>query len=114
MQVPIYAPGFLALCLLIGVAAIIMVCRANRDDLPAIARALMRKEPLDGDSQKGSPSLPAREHYARLVTDEPTNAEPRAINSLAAMLDRPFTELTADELMALKAEFEARGIYFHN
>ena len=30
------------------------------------------------------------------------------------MLDRPFTELTADELMALKAEFEARGVYFYN
>ena len=30
------------------------------------------------------------------------------------MLDRPFTELTVDELMALKAEFEARGIYFYN
>jgi hypothetical protein len=48
------------------------------------------------------------------MTDEPANAEPRAINSLGAMLDRPFTELTVDELMALKAEFEARGIYFHN
>jgi hypothetical protein len=48
------------------------------------------------------------------VTDEPTNAEPNAINSLAAILDRPFTELTIDELMVLKAEFEARGIYFYN
>ena len=48
------------------------------------------------------------------MTDEPTNAEPRGINSIAAMLNRSFTELTVDELMVLKAEFEARGIYFYN
>lgn len=57
---------------------------------------------------------PTRDHYARLVTDEPTNAELRAIDLLSAMLDRPFTELTVDELMALKAECEARGISFYN
>jgi hypothetical protein len=57
MQVPFYALGFLALCLLIGAAAIIAVCRANRDDLPAIVLALMRTGMPD-DSQKGSPSLP--------------------------------------------------------
>jgi len=34
--------GNLVLCLLIGAALIIVVCRANRDDLPAIVRAMMR------------------------------------------------------------------------
>lgn len=35
-------------------------------------------------------------------------------DSLRALLDRPFTELTADELMALKAGYEARGIRIVN
>ena len=48
------------------------------------------------------------------MTDEPANAEPRAVDRLAAMLDRPLTELTVDELMALKEEFEARGVLVYN
>ena len=48
------------------------------------------------------------------MTDEPANAEPRAVDRLAAMLDRPLTELTVDELMALKKEFEARGVLVYN
>jgi len=47
------------------------------------------------------------------VTDEAANAEPRAVDPLAA-LDRPLTELTVDELMALKDEFEARGVRVYN
>ena len=31
-----------------------------------------------------------------------------------ALLDRPFTELTHDELRALKAYFDARGVAFYN
>jgi hypothetical protein len=41
----IYSLGYLAFCLLVGVAVIIVVCRANRDDLPAIIRGLMRMGP---------------------------------------------------------------------
>lgn len=52
--------------------------------------------------------------YARPMTDESASAEPRAADPLATTLDRPLTELTVDELMALKAEFEARGIRFYN
>jgi hypothetical protein len=44
------------------------------------------------------------------MADESASAEPRAGDPLAARLDRPLTELTVDELMELKAEFEARGI----
>src|SRR5260370_3791437 len=51
---------------------------------------------------------------AQPMTDESANAERRAADPLAAGLDRPLIELTADELMALKAEFAARGIRFHN
>ena len=50
----------------------------------------------------------------RPMTDESANAEPGAVDPLAARLDRPLTELTFDELMALKAEFEARGIRVYN
>ena len=57
-----YALPMLALPLLIGVAAVIAVCRANKDDLPAIVRALMRVGPHDGkrddDTGNGPPSLP--------------------------------------------------------
>ena len=35
-------------------------------------------------------------------------------DALRALLDRPFTELTVDELMALKAGYEARGIRIVN
>jgi len=48
------------------------------------------------------------------VTDEPANAAPRAVDPLAARLNRPLTELTVDELMALKDEFEARGVWVYN
>jgi hypothetical protein len=51
---------------LAGVTAIIAVCRAKREDLPAVVRALMRMEPRDDkrdddgddDHRKGPPSLP--------------------------------------------------------
>jgi hypothetical protein len=33
---------------------------------------------------------------------------------LSALLDRPFTELTTDELMAIKATFRAHYIWFYN
>ncbi|MGO9193594.1 MAG: hypothetical protein ACLP8X_34805 [Streptosporangiaceae bacterium] len=48
------------------------------------------------------------------MTDEPANAGPKAMGSPANILDRPLTELSVDELMALKAEFESRGIQIHN
>jgi len=38
----VFEAGDLVLCLLIGAAFIVVVCRANRDDLPAIVRAIMR------------------------------------------------------------------------
>jgi hypothetical protein len=43
---------------LVGVAAVLAVIRAKKDDLPAIVRALMRMGPGDDDSGKGPPSLP--------------------------------------------------------
>jgi hypothetical protein len=46
---------------LMGVAVILAVIRANRDDLPDIVRALMRMGPRDErtrDSGKAPPSLP--------------------------------------------------------
>lgn len=47
---------------LVGLAAVLAVIRANKDDLPAIVRALMRVGPRDDerddDSAKGPPSLP--------------------------------------------------------
>ena len=58
LQVPFLALPMLALSLLIGVAAVIAVCRANKNDLPAIVRALMRMGPRDDDSRKPPPSLP--------------------------------------------------------
>jgi len=48
------------------------------------------------------------------VTDEQTDAEPGTVDPLAAGLDRPLTELTVDELMALKDEFEKRGVRVYN
>lgn len=41
-RMSVFEAGDLVLCLLIGTAFIIAVCRANRDDLPAIVRAFMR------------------------------------------------------------------------
>ena len=43
---------------LIGVAAVLAVIRAKKDDLPDIVRALMRMGPRDNDSRKTPPSLP--------------------------------------------------------
>jgi hypothetical protein len=47
---------------LVGVAAVLAVIRAKKDDLPDIVRALMRVGPHDGkrddDSAEGPPSLP--------------------------------------------------------
>jgi hypothetical protein len=42
----------------VGVAVVLAVIRADRKDLPAIIRALMRMGPRDDDSGKGPPSLP--------------------------------------------------------
>lgn len=54
---PIYAllvvPPSLA-----GVAVVLAVIRAKKDDLPDIVRALMRMAPRDDDSGKAPPSLP--------------------------------------------------------
>lgn len=84
-------------------AAAELVTRA-RAELPTMAGLPARED------RQGVPVHP----YARPMTDEPANAEPRAVDPLAARLDRPLTELTVDELMALKAEFEARGIRVFN
>jgi hypothetical protein len=35
-------------------------------------------------------------------------------DALNALLERPFTELSVDELMAMKAAYAARGIQIHN
>lgn len=35
-------------------------------------------------------------------------------DALNALLERPFTELSVDELMAMKAAYEAHGIRFYN
>jgi hypothetical protein len=43
---------------LVGVATVLAVIRANKEDLPAIVRALMRIGPRDDDDGKGPPSLP--------------------------------------------------------
>jgi hypothetical protein len=43
---------------LIGVAAVLAVIRAKKDDLPDIVRALMRMGPRDHNSGKTPPSLP--------------------------------------------------------
>jgi hypothetical protein len=54
----LYALSMLALPLLIGIADIIAVCRADKADLPAIVRAVMRMGPRDDDSRKSPPSIP--------------------------------------------------------
>jgi hypothetical protein len=43
---------------LVGVAAIVAVIRANKNDLPAIVRAIMRIGRGDDGDGKGPPSLP--------------------------------------------------------
>ncbi len=52
--------------------------------------------------------------YARRMIDEPASAQPTAVDPLAARLDRPLTEMTVDQLMALKAGFETSGILVYN
>ena len=42
----------------VGLAALVAVIRAKRDDLPEIVRALMRIRPKDDDGGKGPRSLP--------------------------------------------------------
>lgn len=43
---------------ILGLALVIAVIRAKREDLPDIVRALMRSWPPDDDGGKGPPSLP--------------------------------------------------------
>jgi hypothetical protein len=46
--------------LIFGMAFLVIVIRANKDDLPAIVRAMMRMGPSDDEDRKGPPSLPSR------------------------------------------------------
>ena len=46
-----------------GVAAVVAVIRANKNDLPAIVRALMRMGPRNDDAGKPPPSLPDEKWY---------------------------------------------------
>lgn len=55
--VPIYAFLVVAPCL-VGVAVVLAVIRAKKEDLPDIVRALMRMGPRDDDTGKSPPSLP--------------------------------------------------------
>ena len=52
------------------------------------------------------------------MTDEPADtgreADPLGGDALRALLDRPFTELSVDELMAMKDAYAARGIRIVN
>ena len=59
------APVYVVLVIppsLVGLAAVLAVIRANKDDLPAIVRALMRMGPRDDvvsrSKQRTPPSLP--------------------------------------------------------
>jgi hypothetical protein len=56
LQVPPYIV-FVVPPSLIGLAAVLAVVRAKKDDLPAIVRALMRVGPRDG-GRDDPPSLP--------------------------------------------------------
>lgn len=53
-----YALIFVSPSLVRGVTHIIVVCRAKREDLPAIVRALNGRELRDDDKGNISPSLP--------------------------------------------------------
>jgi hypothetical protein len=55
--VPVYVVAAIPLSLA-GVAVLVAVIRAKKDDLPDIVRALMRMGPRDDGSGKGPPSLP--------------------------------------------------------
>ena len=59
--VPIYSPITVPLsivALLLGVAAVVAVIRADPGDLPAILRAIFRKGPGDDDRGDDPPALP--------------------------------------------------------
>jgi hypothetical protein len=58
VSMPMYVLPWLVPGCLIGLAILVAVFRANKDDLPAIVRALMMMGPRDDDSGKGPPSLP--------------------------------------------------------
>jgi len=47
--------GELALFMIVGLALLVAVCRANKDDLPAIVRALMRADSTDDDHRLRPP-----------------------------------------------------------
>jgi hypothetical protein len=49
-----------------------------------------------------------------LKSDESADARLEAVELLDALLDRPLTEMSVDELMALKAAYAARGIRIYN
>ena len=49
---------------------------------------------------------------SRMNEDSPD--DPLDDDALKALLERPFTELSFDELMAMKAAYAARGIQIHN
>jgi hypothetical protein len=48
------------------------------------------------------------------MTEESPSAAPLSDDELSALLDQPLTELTVDELMALKDAYAARGIRIYN
>jgi hypothetical protein len=54
----LFALGYLAFSLLIGVAVIIVVSRADRADLPTIVRGLLRLGPLKDDGRTDPPLPP--------------------------------------------------------
>jgi hypothetical protein len=54
--VPTYVLAFLAPCF-IGMAVVLAVIRANKDDLPDIVRAFMRMGPKDGGGEGPLPAL---------------------------------------------------------
>jgi hypothetical protein len=55
---PSYTLALAAPWCLIGVAIIVIAFRAEKVDLPAIVRAIMRMGPKDDGDGKGPPSLP--------------------------------------------------------
>jgi hypothetical protein len=48
------------------------------------------------------------------MTDEQTDTESRTMDELTTTLDRSITELTVDELIALKEELKKRGVTLYN
>ena len=66
--------GNLVLCLLIGAALIVVVCRANRDDLPAIVRAMMRIGTL-ADDRRTKPRAPVARVLSSVAVGHPKDAK---------------------------------------